>query len=347
MFVKMPVYSKVSVADKERLYQAHVRGDDYVRLAEILGINRTTAYHIIRRGNQRDGVVALPRGGKRTEKVTAETQRTVLDIVHEHPDFTLVAINRELRARLPGELHVSTSTISNILQVQLITMKKLEDAPAERNSDATKEQRFEYCQWLMGNIQRFDLIFVDEAGINLWLKRTRGRARRGERAVRVAQGRRGHNLTMTFAVSARAGLIHHDLFQGGMTAERFNGFLNHVSEIYQPEMEVCFVFDNARAHMQARNLELPKGFNMKYLPPYSPFLNICENAFSIWKQALKTRLAEVREQTLDQPFDERIPTLTQLAVQETIVVTEGKMDGAFRHMQSYMPLCFGREDVLM
>ena len=49
-------------------------------------------------------------------------------------------------------------------------MKKLEDAPAERNSDATKEQRFEYCQWLMGNIQRFDLIFVDEAGINLWLK---------------------------------------------------------------------------------------------------------------------------------------------------------------------------------
>ena len=63
---------------------------------------------------------------------------------------------------------------------------------------------------------------------------------------------------------------------------------------------------------------------------------------------MKTRLAEVREQTLDQPFDERIATLTQLAVQETIVVTETKMDGAFRHMQSsLMPLCFGREDVLM
>ena len=201
LFVKMPIYSKVSVADKERLYQAHMRGDDYVRLAEILGINRTTAYHIIRRGNQREGVVALLRGGKRMEKVTAETQRTVLDIVNEHPDFTLVAINRELRAYLPGALHVSTSNISNILQGQLITMKKLEDAPPERNSDATKEQRFEYCQWFMGNIQRFDLIFIDEADINLWLKRTRGRARRGERAVRVIQGRGGHNLTMTFAVS--------------------------------------------------------------------------------------------------------------------------------------------------
>ena len=156
------------------------------------------------------------------------------------------------------------------------------------------------------------------------LKRTKGRARRGQRAVRVVQGRRGHNLTMTFAVSARAGVSHHDLFQGGMAAERFNGFLNHVSEIYQPEMEVSFVFDNARAQMQARNLELPEGFNIKYLPPYSPFLNICENAFSIWKQALKTRLVNVREQTLDQPFDERMASLTQLAVQETVVVTEGK-----------------------
>ena len=141
------------------------------------------------------------------------------------------------------------------------------------------------------------------------LKRTKGRARRCERAVRVVQGRRGHNLTMTFAVSARAGVSHHDLFQGGMAAERFNGFLN--------QMDVSFVFDNARAHMQARNLELPEGFNIKYLPPHSPFLNILENAFSIWKQALKTRLVNVLEQTLDQPFDERMASLTQLAVQET------------------------------
>ncbi|GFS09655.1 hypothetical protein ElyMa_001303600 [Elysia marginata] len=61
-------------------------------------------------------------------------------------------------------------------------------------------------------------------------------------------------------------------------------------------------------------VRIPAQHNIKYLPPYSPFLNICENAFSIWKQALKTRLAEVREQTLDQPFDERMATLTQLAV---------------------------------
>ncbi|GFR71203.1 hypothetical protein ElyMa_000347800 [Elysia marginata] len=40
-------------------------------------------------------------------------------------------------------------------------------------------------------------------------------------------------------------------------------------------------------------LILPAQFEMQYLPPYSPFPNICENAFALWKQALKTRLAVV------------------------------------------------------
>ena len=64
---------------------------------------------------------------------------------------------------------------------------------------------------------------------------------------------------------------------------------------------------------------------------------------------MKTRLAEVREQTLDQPFDERMATLTQLAVQETIiVVTEGKMDAVLSaHAVLYAFVLWKRRDVLM
>ncbi|GFS25205.1 hypothetical protein ElyMa_003435500 [Elysia marginata] len=64
----------------------------------------------------------------------------------------------------------------------------------------------------------------DEAGII----RTRGRTRRGDRAVRLVQWewRRGHNQTMTFAVNVMNRLVHHELHQGGMTAERFDQFLH-------------------------------------------------------------------------------------------------------------------------
>ena len=67
----------------------------------------------------------------------------------------------------------------------------------------------------------------------------------------------------------------------------------------------------------------------------------------MWKQALKTRLAEVRDDLLQQPFNERMATLAQLAEQETIGVSPDRMAAAFRGMQAYMPRCFDMEDIVM
>ncbi|GFO17414.1 transposon tf2-6 polyprotein [Plakobranchus ocellatus] len=131
---------------------------------------------------------------------------------------------------------------------------------------------------------------------------------------------------MTFAVNALNGLVYHELHQGGMTSERFNQFLLETSLQCNPGQEVCFIFDNARAHGRAAEANLPAQFEIQYLPPYSPFLIICENAFALWKQALKTRLAEVRHDLLDQPFNERMATLAQLAEQETAVESSIKND---------------------
>ncbi|GFS16994.1 DDE superfamily endonuclease [Elysia marginata] len=151
---------------------------------------------------------------------TDAMRAVVRAVVEEHPEYTIRNINRELRTRLPQSPAVSQTTISGILDELLITTKKLEDAPAERNWDRTKQQRHAYVTLLM-----HELIFIAEAGINIWTKRTRGRAMRGRRAVRVVQGRREPNLTMTFAVSNVGGLIYHELTEGGMTSQRFNDFI--------------------------------------------------------------------------------------------------------------------------
>ncbi|GFN74868.1 Dde superfamily endonuclease [Plakobranchus ocellatus] len=136
----------------------------------------------------------------------------------------------------------------------------------------------------MHEVQETEFIFIDEAGINIWTKRTRGRAVRGRRAVRVVQGRRGPNLTMTFA---------------------------------------------------AVNLPLPQNFSVRYLPPYSPFLNICENAIALWKGNIKDSLAEVRDQLLREDHQQRMATLGQLAEQGTAVVTLHRMQAAFRAHSSF------------
>ena len=224
------IYFKISTYNKRRVSFKRIpctRGEDYLQLARQINVKRTTAYQIIRRALANEGVVAFPQGGVGSVKVKEDMVNSAIDIVIEHPEHTLMMINQELRLRLPNAPHVTPSTISNLLKGQLITMKKLENAPAERNSERTKTQRRDFTTWLLQNAQRFNFIYVDKAGINLWTKRTRGRARRGDRAVRVVYA--GLNLTTTFAVNVTNGLVHHQMHQGRMTAERFNQFLEDVS----------------------------------------------------------------------------------------------------------------------
>ena len=193
------IYSKISTDDKARIFQAYTRGEDYLQLVRQINDKCTTDYQIIRRALAFEGVVAFPRGGVRSVKVNEKMVNSAIDIVSEHPKYTLMMIKQELKLRLPNAPHVTPSTnTSSLLKDQLITMKEL-DAPAERNSERTKSQRRDFTTCLLGivlqNAQRLNFIYIDEAGINLWTKR--GRARRGDRAVRVVQGRRGPNLTMT------------------------------------------------------------------------------------------------------------------------------------------------------
>ncbi|GFS00513.1 TC1 transposase-like protein [Elysia marginata] len=153
-------------------------------------------------------------------------------------------------------------------------MKKLEDAPIERDSERTKARRRDFAKWLLQNTQRYNFIYIDEAGINIWTKRTRDRARRGDRAVGTAQGRRGQNLP-----NVMNGLVHHELHQGGMTAERFNQFLHDTSLQCNPGQEVCFMLAHTVVLLKLICQLNLKSNTYQLLPPSSPFLNICENAF--------------------------------------------------------------------
>ena len=99
-------------------------GEDYYVLAEQLGIMRATAYNIIRRCMENNGVVAQPRGGARFHKVTQAIKETLISIVEEQPEFTLNQINSELRSRLPNEPEIGITTLANTLNGQLLVMTK-------------------------------------------------------------------------------------------------------------------------------------------------------------------------------------------------------------------------------
>ena len=92
-------------------------------------------------------------------------------------------------------------------------------------------------------------------------------------------------------------MIHHDLQQGGMNALRFNEYLVDVAaQLPNDGWHCVFIFDNAPALAHAQQAGLPNNISLRYLPPYSPMLNVVEQCFSQWKAALKRDCADVRDQ---------------------------------------------------
>ena len=171
---RMP-YQKITDAVKTSIVEAFQRDEDYLEAARLLNVKRTTAHGIIRRF-QETGVIVRPRGGARVarKKIDDEMKNAAAMIVEDYPGFTLKQINQELRRRQPQKPHISISFLACMFDGQLIKLKKLEDAPIERNSPVTKEQRRLYATWLVEEGVNMNIIYVDECGFDLFTRLTRG-----------------------------------------------------------------------------------------------------------------------------------------------------------------------------
>ena len=139
-------YSKVTVEMKRRLVEAFEAGDDYYHnAARTLGIKLQTARSILVR--YRDGQpMEDQRGGRREEsiKVTPSIAQLLVNMVELAPDLTL----KTMQQRLSADAGVQIST-SSIGRGQLISMKKLQDCPKQRNSTRTKTLRAAYVDWYL------------------------------------------------------------------------------------------------------------------------------------------------------------------------------------------------------
>jgi transposase len=173
--------------------------------------------------------------------------------------------------------------------------KKKTVAAAERD----EEGRAEWRERVAG-VDPSRLRFVDEAGSNLGMARTRARSPRGERAYASAPRNRGPNTTIIASIAATG-----ELDAAAMTIERATDSL--VFEAYT-EWVLCptlksgeiVVMDNLGAHKRPRIHELieARGCDVWYLPAYSPDLNPIEEAFSKLKTHLRRAAARTQEALL-------------------------------------------------
>ena len=228
-----------------------------------------------------------PRGGANHVRVDDEMRNCLNDIINENCLLTLAQINQELRQRFPRKPAINDRTVAIALEDMLYRVKLARALPADQNRPDVLQKRVDYANWFMRHAVVNHSIFVDECGYNIWTARSHGRARLGERAYRQVCGQRGRNVTVALAISPTNGLVFHSAFLGGMTGQRFNDFLTQARLNLDPNELVIFTYDGAPAH---NNPGIPgPNSELKKLPPYSPFLNIVEQAISALKAVKKLK----------------------------------------------------------
>ena len=108
--------------NRARRVPAQELGQDKGILADSLGIPRINAHFIADSGRN----TPLPRGGRSPESLLDEK------LLERYPDLDPTP---------------STSTIAQKLDRQLVTLKKIQPVPYERNNELTIECRGQYAEW--------------------------------------------------------------------------------------------------------------------------------------------------------------------------------------------------------
>ena len=252
-------------------------------VADTIGVTRSTARSIEGR------IAERPCGGANNVRVDNEIKDCQNNNLNNNCMLTLTQINQELRRCLLWKPRINDRTVARTLDGMLFRFKIARHQPAERNRPDVIQKRHDYTNWFMGQGIVSHTVFVEECGYNIWTARSQGRTIRGERAYRQVCWQRGRNLTVALAISPTTGLVFHSAIVGGMNAQKFADFLAQTRLNLDLDAQVVFIYDGAPAHHNPAN----PGPNtkLKKLPPYSPFLNIVEQAISSLKAAIKADIS--------------------------------------------------------
>ncbi|KII67892.1 hypothetical protein RF11_13650 [Thelohanellus kitauei] len=198
----------------------------------------------------------------------------------------------------------------------------------------TKIARQHYVLWYFSKSLSFrlrNIIFIDESPFNLYIMRKHGWSRRG-RAPNPIVRPRSENITLILAMNG-CNIVNSEAIQGSVNTEVFETFLTATMNILGTDEEFIFVMDNVSFH---HSVEVPESsnFTIFYLPPYSPMLNPCEEAFSVIK-------SNVRRNTQPTGIQDLISRMNDA----THSVSSQNLENFIMHSESFYESCLNLEDI--
>ncbi|KII64131.1 hypothetical protein RF11_02559 [Thelohanellus kitauei] len=191
----------------------------------------------------------------------------IIDQIDENRYITIKSLKTKLLEHF--EVNVRSSSISKAIGSFNYSFKRVHFVPQIRNSPENIEVRSTYTinllRYLSGDQHIF---FIDETGFNVSMRSLYGRAKNFSVACCITQ----------------SWVVHSETYERPYNREVYRAFLTNLFRTLQLRgtHNRVFVMDNVGFHKcdEIKNLFTVYNPSVLYLPPYSPFLNPIEEAFS-------------------------------------------------------------------
>lgn len=313
------------------------KGESVSEVARLLELNKRTVY----------GICTVFTKENRIERKKANGRKCTFDFGQErlicafwklNADATLKECQDYIKSNpnLFDEADVSLTTIDRILRKHKITTKQLTKIPLARNSVETIKKRCEYVTSLL-DLESEDcyFIYVDEFGVNLHTRRSRGRSLIGQPAIIETPTSRGNNFSTCAGVSIDGVVYYRSQFRP-FNHGSFLEFLDGLKAKLDLNLNNVLVMDNVALHKHSLVKQWFDQNELKYLylPPYSPFLNPIEECFSkIHTSVCLQRAANTNS----------LIRSVEIAFK---TVTSDDLRNWFKHSRAYHTMALRREKIL-
>ena len=272
---------------REQMYKFFSSGRSDSYIAAEMHLPRSTVYSILSKFRKTGTLDPKPRGGNRRPLLSLEQKEKIINWVDENSLITL----KELKQNVHDEfgIVVSLSTVDRVIGQFHYTLKSLVRVPERQNCQTTIQKRLEYSEMfreLETMVMHESIIFLDEVGFAVVTRPKRGRSLKGKSAYCFVSAARSRNISVVAAVN-KNGIIYSKIHDRAVNGEDFKVCLEELNSSYilKGIENPIIVMDNARIHHYKglQDLIVRENLDLKYLHPYSPFLNPIENVFSVWK----------------------------------------------------------------
>jgi transposase len=288
--------------DRKRITDAYNSGSTIMQISSVMNIKRTTVHTIIKKYIESGSYESKRIGGNRPSKMNAYQKEVMKGWVDNDCSLTL----KKLKEKTFSEfgINVSSTTIAAALENFNYSLKRIHVIPERRNDSSTVSARFEYATnflELLKSYSESQIIYIDEVGFNVCMRATRGRSIIGSPAIQVAPGLRTRNISVCCGMNCDRVLYYSSQVMAFNTSNfvvSIEGLSNYLRS--NNFNKALFVMDNVPFHRSSKVKETIEnnGWELLYLPPYSPFLNPIENLFSKWKESVRRSSPNNEEQLL-------------------------------------------------